>query len=238
VLNNNGQPVQANVSTYPVIVIVGKVVSVDSFLLDIERNYISTLKTFATENACDYAISSVYNIGITTSQSTAAANNLTSAYAAFLVPNTFLINGTTYTVPRKDVIFLECGYIYVYWGTASASSSFYSSASAYHNSSTTTYFPKFDQLKSAIGNNSYNVHFWYYSSSSVSDGATASGRLSRYSDDYYRFLSYPYSTSYDYWYNSGGMYYTLWAFKLPTLGTSPYYPFPTEPVIPKQEFYY
>jgi hypothetical protein len=200
--------------------------------IDTLKNYASNLKMFAQTNIRDYAISNytnyLYSDG---SKSSSNGSNYGAAYSYFLIPTTFTFNGKSYNVPRSDVIFIT-GTLEVPWG--SSASNYY-----WHIYYPQIYAPRlneisFDALKSTADYSAYGryggtMSTYYYNTASVSrDG------------DYYRFYTYPYNSTYDYWCGntSSSLNYAYWAFKLPLIGVSPNISFPTDPVIPKQEYYY
>jgi hypothetical protein len=206
--------------------------------IDTLRNYISTLKTFAIDNACDYAVFSTNGTLTCNSNTTPDGANLTSAYTYWSVPTSFTLNGAVRTVAASDVVLVSFYYANTPWG-ASASSNINHYHAIYRSFSTLNDIRKFSALKSMCDGSSSSM-WTMWGTTSISKVEMRSGSFVRSSNAEYRLYTYPYSTSYDYWYGSGVcyLYYPIWAVKLSALGTSPNNLFPTEPVIPKQEFYY
>ncbi|MDR2115378.1 MAG: hypothetical protein LBP87_03245 [Planctomycetaceae bacterium] len=205
--------------------------------IDTLWNYANTLKNFAIANQQDYFVIGSTDAIRCNSNTSRDANNLTVAYVYWSVPTSFPFNGTTYNVSPANVVLLSCVYMDVVWGgnANNAIRHYYS----YSKRANTTPSTKFDSLKAQLDNTTtYSVRA--YGTTSLNKGEVISGYFDRNDANQYLLRTYPYSTSYDYWYGYDNcfIHYPLWAVKLPNLGTSPNVPFPDPPIILDHEFYY
>jgi hypothetical protein len=200
------------------------------------QNYAVQLKNFAIANRCDYGLGYVNSVRCNGNTTNDGAN-VTVGYVYWDVPTVFTFNGASYSVQPKDVVLVSCAYMNSYWGQAASNpiQHYYS----YGKTPSVTNGTTFDFLKNVF-DTSTTYQSYIYGGTILNKFEITSGKFARYDASQYRLISYPLSTSYDYWYGSGVCYlnYTLWAFKLPALGTSPNNLFPEPPVLPSPEYYY
>jgi hypothetical protein len=204
--------------------------------IDTLWNHIAALKTFAINNAQDFAIATTSSYYCDSNLTTANAKDLGVAYVYWAIPSSFTVNGTTYSPAKSDIVFLSCEQLNVAWGNTSSSYAHYYGVYPYVSFGLAG-VRTFQELKSKLG--TYYYYGRYGTTMSNQYGTSGTGYMVRYGDTHYQWRSYPYNTTYDYWYgNNSYMYNPAWAFKLPALNTAPNNLFPADPVIPKQEFYY